>query len=102
MMTGEPISAASWPTLSVERHRARSLRTRLMPWAYVTMLALAAGLVMAVGVSWVSAVHRARVAEQRACQAELNAMQTATPMLRHMQRPADPCVALRVVVRGGQ
>ncbi len=87
---------------SVERYRARSLRARLMPWAYIAVLVATAGLVIAVGVSWVGAAHRARVAEQRACQAELTAMQTATPMLRSMVRPADPCVALRVVVRERQ
>lgn len=96
------IVVSSWPTPSLERHRARALRARLMPWAYWLVLGLTMGLVIAVGVSWVSAVHRARVAEQRACQAEVAAMQAATPYLARMVRPSDACVALRVLAREGR
>ena len=95
-------SSVVWPAPSLERHQARSLRAWLMPWAYVTLLALAAALVIAVGVSWVSAVHRARVAEQAACRAEIRTIQAHSAWARGVVIPADPCVALRVVMREGR
>ena len=84
---------------SVERYRARSLRARLMPWAYIAVLVATAGLVIAVGVSWVGAAHRARAAEQAACRAEIRTIQAGAAWARGVVMPADACVALRVLAR---
>ena len=98
-----PFGPATWPTLEVARARRQSWATRtFMPTVALVVQAVALVLIV-LGIALplialASVRHATRAAEQRACQSELTAMQARTPYLKRMMKPADPCVALRVVV----
>lgn len=70
---------------------------------YPTTVWLLRGLVavsiVALCVSYVSAVHAARDARQKVCAAELKAVQARNPFLERFLIPADSCLALELVSR---
>ena len=68
----------------------------LTPSAALLVRLLLAGAVVALLISYVSAVHAARAAHVRACKAELAALK-ANAFVDKFVTPSDPCLAIQIV-----
>ena len=72
------------------------LRRLLVPWAYMTLMLLVAALVVTWALLTVSAVHAARAADARVCEAKLAAFARRSAFNARLVRPYDACVALAI------
>ena len=75
------------------------LKRTLQPEIYLFVCALAVAAIVAGGLWTVTTVHAARSAEQRVCAAKVEMLKARNPVIRTYWRPADDCLALRVLAK---